>query len=169
MTHRAEQVHAAEQDVPLIWHVGDVILDLYEVTDILGEGGFGTVYKVRHRNWDMDLAVKCPKPGKFETERQVENFERECETWVNLGLHPNTVSCYYVRRLGSVPRVFAEYVEGGSLEDWIQDGQLYEAGPEEALKRILDIAIQFAWGLHYAHGQGLVHPGREAPKRHGDS
>lgn len=86
-----EEIEEAEQDVPLVWDVGDVILDLYEVTAVLGEGGFGTVYKVHHREWNMDLAVKCPKPGKFETERQVESFERECETWVNLGLHPNTV------------------------------------------------------------------------------
>jgi hypothetical protein len=44
------------------WNVGDVILDLYKVTDILGEGGFGTVYKVRHQGWNLDLAVKSPKP-----------------------------------------------------------------------------------------------------------
>src|SRR6185503_4715365 len=76
---------------------------------------------------------------------------------VNLGLHPHTVSCYYVRQLGGIPRVFAEYVEGGSLADWIESRKLYEGGPEESLKRILDIAIQFAWGLHYTHEQGLIH------------
>lgn len=62
-----------------------------------------------------------------------------------------------MRRLGGLPRVFAECVLGGSLKDWIDDRRLYHGGPEEALKRILDIAIQFAWGLHYAHEQGLVH------------
>ena len=86
-----------------------------------------------------------------------ENFEREAETWVNLGLHPHAVSCYYVRRLGGVPRVFAEFIEGGSLSDWIKDGRLYEGAPEAALARILDIAIQFAWGLDYSHEQGLIH------------
>src|SRR6266851_2154727 len=67
------------------------------------------------------------------------------------------MSCYYVRRLGGIPRVFAEYVEGGSLKDWIDSGKLYEGGAEQARERILDIAIQFAWGLHYAHEQGLIH------------
>ncbi|MSR64890.1 MAG: serine/threonine protein kinase [Verrucomicrobiae bacterium] len=76
---------------------------------------------------------------------------------MSLGLHPHIVSCYYVRRLGGIPRVFAEFVEGGSLHDWISRGKLYEGGTEKALERILDIAIQFAWGLHYAHDQGLVH------------
>ena len=66
---------------------------------------------------------------------------------MNLGLHPHTVSCYYVRDLGGIPRVFAEFVEGGSLSEWIRTRKLYEGGKNEALKRILDVAIQFAWGF----------------------
>ncbi|OYE04592.1 protein kinase domain-containing protein [Nostoc sp. 'Peltigera membranacea cyanobiont' 232] len=139
------------------WKVGDIILDLYKVTDILGEGGFGKVYKVRHQGWNIDLAVKSPKPEIVEAAGGVENFEREAETWVNLGLHPHTVSCYYVRRIDRSPVVFAEYVAGGSLSDWIYSRSLYAGGTETSLKRILDIAIQFAWGLHYAHQQGLIH------------
>src|ERR687885_116522 len=139
------------------WNVGDTILDLYKVTDILGEGGFGTVYKVRHQGWNIDLAVKSPKPKIVAAAGGVESFEREAETWVNLGLHPHTVSCYYVRRIESSPLVFAEYVAGGSLQDWIENRQLYDGGTAASLKRILDIAIQFAWGLHYAHEQGLIH------------
>ena len=95
------------------WRPGDVILNLYEVIGVLGEGGMGTVYKVRHRGWNMDLAVKSPKPKVLSRSGGAENFEREAETWVNLGLHPHAVSCYYVRRLGGVPRVFAEFIEGG--------------------------------------------------------
>ncbi len=139
------------------WNVGDVILDLYKVTDILGEGGFGKVYKVRHQGWNIDLAVKIPKPEIIAAAGSVENFEREAETWVNLGLHPHTVSCYYVRRIDESPTVFAEYVAGGSLHDWIESRRLYGGGANVSLRRILDIAIQFAWGLHYAHEQGLIH------------
>ncbi|MDH5478416.1 MAG: protein kinase, partial [Nitrospinota bacterium] len=80
-----------------------------------------------------------------------ETFEEEAETWVNLGLHPNTVSCYYVRRLGGIPRVFAEFVDGGSMQDWIKNGRLSD------ISSMLDVAIQFAWGLDYAHERGLVH------------
>ncbi len=67
------------------------------------------------------------------------------------------MSCHYVRTLGGIPRVFAEYVEAGSLKDWIDSRKLYEGGPQEALKRILDIVIQLAWGLHYAHEKGVIH------------
>jgi WD40 repeat protein len=139
------------------WNVGDTILDLYKVTNILGAGGFGKVYKVRHQGWNIDLAVKIPQPEVVAKVGGVENFEREAENWVNLGLHPHTVSCYYVRRIDNSPLVFAEYVAGGSLHDWIYSNRLYAEGTETSLKRILDIAIQFAWGLHYAHEQGLIH------------
>ena len=133
------------------WQVGDVVLDLYEVTAVLGEGGMGRVYRVRHRGWDVDLAVKTPLAAVLQAAGGADNFEREAETWVNLGLHPHTVSCYYVRRVDGIPRVFAEFVDGGSLYEWIRDGRL------RSVDQILDVAIQFAWGLHYAHDQGLVH------------
>ena len=87
------------------WKVGDVILDLYEVTGILGEGGMGRVYRVHHRGWNTDLAIKSPKPEIFNKASGKQDFTRECETWVNLGLHPYIVSCYYVRTLGGIPRV----------------------------------------------------------------
>jgi WD40 repeat protein/serine/threonine protein kinase len=148
---------SAESQVPAEWNVGDVILGLYEVKGIHEGGGMGLVYRVFHRGWNMDLAVKSPRPEFFHTERQKEDFIRECETWINLGLHPHIVSCHYVRTLWGIPRVFAEYVESGSLRDWIDSRKLYEGGPQEALKRILDIAIQLAWGLHYAHEKGVIH------------
>jgi WD40 repeat protein/serine/threonine protein kinase len=142
------------------WNVGDTILDLYQVTDVLGEGGFGKVYKVRHQGWNMDLAMKIARPETVAAAGGVEGFEREAETWVNLGLHPHIVSCYYVRRIDNTPAVFAEYLAGGSLHDWIRSRRLYTTQGtviKTALQRILDVAIQSAWGLHYAHEQGLVH------------
>lgn len=74
------------------WKVGDVILDLYKITDILEKGSFGKVYKVRHTGWNIDLAVKIPKPEIVAAAEGVENFKREAETWVNLGLHPHTIT-----------------------------------------------------------------------------
>lgn len=150
-------VVATEAQIPAEWKVGDVILDLYEVKQIHQSGGMGLVYRVHHRGWNMDLAVKSPRLGYFQTEAQKENFSRECEAWINLGLHPHIVSCYYVRTLGGIPRVFAEYIEGGSLKDGIVSRKVYEGGPQVALERILDVAIQVAWGLQHAHDQGLVH------------
>ncbi len=104
------------------WRVGDVILDRYEVKAELGEGGMGKVLKVHDRHWGMDLAVKNPLAASFQTETQRENFVRECHTWMDLGLHNHIVTCHYVRVLDGIPRVFADYVDGGSLKDWLDDG-----------------------------------------------
>lgn len=148
---------SGDDGVPVEWHEGDVILDLYEVLGILGEGGMGKVYRVRHRGWGMDLAVKSPRPRVLLRTEGVAKFEAECATWIDLGLHPHTVSCYYVRRIGGIPRIFAEYVEGGTLWHWIRNRRLYEGGHEASLARIVDVAIQFAWGLQHAHARGFVH------------
>ncbi len=141
----------AESEVPAEWQLGDELLDTYTVSGLLGEGGMGKVYRVHHKSWNIDLAVKSPRTEFFQTQTQRDLFIAEAETWVNLGLHQHIVSCYYVRALGGIPRVFAELVEGGSLEDWIKQGKI------TTCEQALDIAIQFAWGLAYAHEQGLVH------------
>ena len=150
--------------IPLDWEPGDIILDLYEVVKLPGtkygyaEGGMGRVNLVRHREWQRDIAVKSVLPAKSASARDIENFTKEAEQWVDtIGLHPNIVVCHYVRVLGGVPRVFIEYVDGGTLQEWITSKRLYEGGPKAALERILDVAIQTAWGLHYVHELGLIH------------
>lgn len=137
--------------------MGDRIADLYDVREVHEQGAMGLVYRVRHLGWDVDLAVKSPRPDLFATEPDKQRFIREAETWVSLGLHPHVCACHYVRTLAGAPRVFAEYVDGGSLRDWIDDGRLYEGGPEHALARVLDLAIQTAWGLAHAHDHAVVH------------
>jgi hypothetical protein len=126
---------------------GASLLDTYRIESDAIEGGMGAVWRVHHTGWNVDLAMKRPKAGMFQTEKQKENFIRECDAWIKLGLHPHIVSCYYVRRIGDTPTIFSEWMDGGSLKNAINDGRLYEGN---AAARILDIAIQFARGLHYA-------------------
>ena len=158
LTQRAVAAQPVDEaQVPATWQVGDIILDLYQVKQVFTTGGMGLVYRVHHQAWNVDLAVKSPRPEVFAQAGGQESFIREAETWVNLGLHPHVVSCHYVRTIAGIPHIFAEFVEGGSLSDWIRSRRLYDGGAEAALARILDVAIQVAWGLHYAHEQGLVH------------
>ncbi|TDD74227.1 protein kinase [Actinomadura darangshiensis] len=139
------------------WTPGEVVLGLYEVLDVVHSGGMGVVHRVRHRGWQVDMAVKTPRPKFVQNPEDRSRFEAEAETWVGLGLHPHTVGCAYVRTIDGMPRVFAEWVDGGSLAQAVDSGELYAGDPEAALARILDIAVQTAWGLTHAHEAGLVH------------
>ena len=129
----------------------DLILGLYRLEGEAAEGGMGKVYRVHHTTWNVDLAMKQPHAHMFETQAQKDTFAHECDAWINLGLHPHIVSCYYVREIDGIPSIFAEWMEGGDLTHAARDGKI------NSLERILDIAIQFAWGLGYAHEQGLIH------------
>jgi serine/threonine protein kinase len=139
------------------WQAGDLVAGIYDVVDVVRAGGMGVVYRVRHRGWDVDLAVKVPRPDLVRTAAGLANFTAEAESWVGLGLHPHTVNCVYVQTIDGLPRVFAEWVGGGTLADWVRDGRLYEGGPDAAIARVLDVAAQIAWGLEHAHAHRLIH------------
>ncbi len=135
------------------------LLDTYMVMSDPIEGGMGSVYRVHHMAWDMDLAMKRPKARFFAEAGSArrKNFIEECDYWIRLGLHPNIVSCYYVREIGGVPTIFSEWMDGGSLKDRIRDGSLYEGSEEEVAERVLNAAVQAARGLKYSHESGLIH------------
>jgi WD40 repeat protein/tetratricopeptide (TPR) repeat protein len=136
---------------PEIWSVGDVISGLYRVDHVRG-GGMGLVYRVRHLGWQIDLAAKSPRPKYFREPEHGPAFAREAEAWMGLGLHPNVVTCFYVRTIGGVPRVFSEFVDGPNLAEAIRLGR-----PEDGPAWRLDVAIQLARALNHAHSRGLVH------------
>jgi len=145
----------AEQDssVPTqLWQPGQVVDVHYEVLELLGQGAFGAVWKVHHREWDLELAVKELRTDRKMTKQRREDFIREAQTWVDdIGMHPNVVTAWYVRELKDVPYLFLEYCDGGDLDLWIRDGRTRD------LKTSLDIAIQLAWGLAHCHEHGVVH------------
>ena len=88
-----------------VYEKGSMILETYRVEDdAIEAGGMGRVWRVHHTGWNTDLAMKQQRGEYFATEKQKADFTRECETWINLGLHPSIVSCYYVREIDSIPQ-----------------------------------------------------------------
>jgi len=135
------------------WRIGDIIDGKYEVKDVIGKGGMGIVYKVHHRDWNIEMAVKMPLAELVSDKASKARFVREAQTWVDLGLHPNIVQCWYVRELGGVPRVFMDFMKGGSLRNWIKEGKVKPGEWDQ----IVDLMIQACDGLGYAHEKGVVH------------
>ncbi len=132
------------------WKVGELIDNLYEVLDIK-QGGMGSVYIVRHLRWNASIAVKTLLDRLRESEEDQALFLKEAETWIDIGFHPNIAACYYVRNIEGSPRIFIEYVDGGSLSQWIYRRR--QAGWD----LILDLMAQVGDGLEHAHSKGLVH------------
>jgi len=125
-----DSISKAEGRVEKEWEPGDIILGLYEVIEVLGEGAYCKVYRVHHHGWNTSLAVKSLK------EKLAENDIRRR---------------LYVRELGGIPRIFSEFIPAGNLDNLISSGKI------EDWKKILNLSIQCLDGLIYAHKKGLVH------------
>lgn len=134
---------------------GHLIDGILEVGPILGKGGMGVVYEVFHREWNRKLAMKIPlhlAGGNFDMRRWI----REAHTWIDLGLHPRVVSCWFVRQWREVPALFLDLYSGGSLKERLES----RSGPPEAPE---EWGQAFVWlihaceGLHHAHQMGLIH------------
>ena len=135
---------------PEDWKKGDVIEGIYEVFGS-AEGGMGRVYFIFHRIWKMKLAIKTPLRKAIKPDTRLLRFLREAELWVDLGLHPNIATCYYARVISGLPRLFIEYVDGGSLGDWLERGALKD------LRLVIDLMQQFCHGMMYAEQRGMIH------------
>ncbi len=126
------------------WPDGALVEGRYEVRGGV-RGGMGTVTFVFDRELGVEVAVKTPTPAVLASTNGRARFLREAESWIALGLHPNICTAFYVREIDGLPRLFVEYVGGGTLTDWLRKN------PEAPLDARLDLAIQIAAGMDHAH------------------
>jgi len=151
----------------------DIVQERFRIIDKPLKGGCGQVYHILDSDWNVEMAMKQLFPtNKIKDDFPQQLFINECKSWFSLELHPNIVHCHFVSIVDGVPSIFSEWIDGGSLSTRIytkskqpcQDldnntlhGSLYDGGELTATERILDIAIQMARGLKYAHKCGLIH------------
>jgi len=124
-----------------------MLLDEFVVERPLGAGGMGEVVLVRSRWTGHYFAVKRASTSSPEAR---DALLTELRTWSELPEHPHLVPCRFFRTLGDEVAIFAEYIEGGSLAEWISQGRL-------SLEARLDVAIQMARGLEAVHRLGVIH------------
>jgi WD40 repeat protein/serine/threonine protein kinase len=133
--------------------LGQVIDNKYDIQEWIGQGGMGKVYRVRDWDWNVDLAIKVPAPHVISDWVARERFILEAQTWIELGLHPNIVQCWFVREHEGHPLVFMDYLPAGSLKEWRTAGRVQPG----QWSQILDLMLQACAGLSHAHELGLVH------------
>lgn len=132
-------------------------IDRYELQEILGRGAMGVVYLARDPAIGRVVALKTIQipEGVEEHERgeSLERFAREARA-AGLLSHPNIVTVYDVGDLGAgdgTSYIAMEFVEGRTLRQMVPHGERLDA------EQVLDIAMQVARGLDYAHRRGVVH------------
>jgi len=129
--------------------VGNVLLDRYELTGIVGEGGMGIVYRAVDRKGGI-VAIKRLHADIATTPGLMSRFEREAAAQAMLS-HPHIAALHAVGSTEGGELFFAmELVEGESLAHVIDRGPLPRG---EALR----LAKQILSALHYAHQMGMVH------------
>lgn len=135
-------------------------LGSYEVTEVIGHGGFGAVFKAFDPALHRVVAVKVLASHLAHHAVARKRFIREAQAAAAV-CHENVVTIHAIEEAvangpmsgaGSAqPKIVMQYVSGGSLQE-----RLDQEGPLE-LKEILRIGMQTAAGLAAAHAQGLVH------------
>lgn len=132
------------------WEPGDVIMERYRVEQVMA-GSMGKIYICDHLGWGIPMAIKSPRPEVLADREGMKRILTEANSWIRMGMHPNIATCYYVLSLNKVPHLFIEYIDGGSLTDWIEEGRCRN------LRTALSLAIQFCHGMEYTHARGIIH------------
>jgi eukaryotic-like serine/threonine-protein kinase len=126
------------------------ILGKYELRALLGQGGFGAVYRAYDATLDVERAVKVLHPALIADASFLERFQREARLAARLE-HRNIVPVYELGQANGVFYICMKYVPGGSLKD-----RLVTYGPLP-YPQAVQILRQAAGALDYAHAKGLIH------------
>ena len=121
----------------------------YEVLEVVGRGGFGTVVKAFDEKLYRMVAIKVMARGLAATSPPRKRFLREARASAAVR-HENVVSIHAFDER-PVPYLVMEYIAGRTLRD-----KLDRVGPIE-IPEVPRIGHQIAEGPATAHSQGLIH------------
>ena len=127
--------------MPLL--TGQVLCNRYRVEELLGQGGYGAVYKA----WDQNLERPCAIKENFDTSDHAQRqFKREAQILYDLS-HPNlpkVIDHFVIPEQGQY--LVMEFIDGRDLNQMLRDGPL----PEE---KVFSWIMQVCDALSYMHRQ----------------
>jgi eukaryotic-like serine/threonine-protein kinase len=130
--------------------VGETIAGRYGLEEVVGHGGMSTVYKAHDSLLERNVALKILHQQYNEDEDFVERFKREARSVAQLQ-HPNIVTVIDRGEEDGRQYIVFEYIDGENLKELVvRKGRL-------DVREALEIALEIARGLGFAHDHGLVH------------
>lgn len=126
----------------------------YKITDILGQGAMGTVYKGLDPAIDRPVALKTIRFDKLANPSEIKEMRKrfmlEAKAAGNFS-HPNIVTIYDVGQDNSIQYIAMEYLEGQTLED------LIKRKLNMNFRIVAKVISQVCSALAYAHEHQVVH------------
>ncbi|MGB9463786.1 MAG: protein kinase [Candidatus Acidiferrum sp.] len=121
----------------------------YLITEKIGAGGMGIVYRARDQRLNRDVALKVLPPGKLGDDAPRKRFRKEALALAKLN-HPNIGTVYDFDTQDDIDFLVMEYIPGETLGERLAKGTLPE-------KEWIAISLQIAAALEEAHEHGIVH------------
>jgi phosphonate transport system substrate-binding protein len=128
---------------------GTILDNKYQIEVVIGQGGFGFVYRARERLTGESVAIKELVPNFLDGRDVVRRFIQEARATLRL-THRHIVRTHGVFEDQGTYFLAMEYLPGGSLADRLDDGRL-------SVQETVQIATQLCEALTYAHQEGVVH------------
>ena len=130
--------------------VGEKIAGRYELEELVGHGGMSSVYRARDSLLERNVALKVLHEQYNADDDLVERFKREARSVAQLQ-HPNIVTVIDRGEAEGRQYIVFEYIDGENLKELVvRKGRL-------DVREALEIALEVARGLAFAHAQGIVH------------
>jgi eukaryotic-like serine/threonine-protein kinase len=121
----------------------------YRITEKLGEGGMGVVYKAQDLHLNRFVALKVLPPDKVADPDRRQRFTQEAKAASALN-HPGIITIHDITSDGGVDFIAMEYVEGKTLDQLVSRKGM-------RLNEALKIGIEIADALAAAHAIGIIH------------
>ncbi|MDP8269732.1 MAG: serine/threonine-protein kinase, partial [Candidatus Tenebribacter davisii] len=131
---------------------GHIIDERYEIKEKVGQGGFGSVYRVYDKNMNIDKALKIIPEAVSSDKEAMFDLQNEAQTMIALN-NPNIVRVYDFHKTGDIKFIDMEFVDGKTLTELKLEYKNKQV-PEEQVK---ELAVQIASGMSYAHQNGILH------------